>query len=78
MKEEQENEKLKMLKIKFKTSCKNNNGDKYGEIRRYITGNKIGLDEAIYTLKDEDFFSTDEFEDSIFKYSKPDNPDLLF
>ena len=78
MKEEQGNVKLKMLKIIFKTSCKNNNGDKYEEIRRYITGNKIGLDEAIYTLKDEDFFSKDEFEDSILENSKLDNPDLLF
>lgn len=78
MKEEQGNVKLKMLKKIFKTSCKNNNGDKYEEIRRYIIGNKIGLDEAIYTLKDEYFFSTDEFENSILENSKPDNPDLLF
>lgn len=78
MKEKQGNVKLKMLKIIFKTTCKNTKDDKYGEIRRYITGNKIGLDEAIYTLKDEDFFSTDEFEDSILENSKLDNPDLLF
>ena len=77
MKEEQGNAKLKMLKIIFNTSCKNKD-DKYGEIRRYITENKIGFDEVIDALKDDKFFSIDEFEDNIFKYSKPDNPDLLF
>ena len=56
-----------MLKLIFKTSCETKADDKYRRIRGYIVENKIGLDEAICTLKDDDSFSTDEFEDSIFK-----------
>ena len=78
MKDENSNAKIEMLKLIFKTSCETKADDKYRRIRGYIVENKIGLDEAICTLKDDDSFSTDEFEDSIFKYSKPDNPDLLF
>lgn len=78
MKDENSNAKIEMLKLIFKTSCETKADDKYRRIIGYIVENKIGLDEAICTLKDDDSFSTDEFEDSIFKYSKPDNPDLLF
>ena len=78
MKDERKDSKLRMLKIVFKTISKNYNPDRYGKIIEYLIENKIGLDEAIDTLRHDDFFTIEDFEESILDNSKPNNPDLLF
>ena len=78
MKDERKDSKLRMLKIVFKTISKNYNPDRYGKIIEYLIENKIGLDEAIDTLRNDDFFTIEDFEESILDNSKPNNPDLLF
>lgn len=78
MKDERRDSKLRMLKIVFKTISKNYNPDRYGKIIEYLIENKIGLDEAIDTLRHDDFFTIEDFEESILDNSEPNNPDLLF
>ena len=78
MKDESRDSKLRMLKIVFKTISKNYNPDRYGKIIEYLIENKIGLDEAIDTLRHDDFFTIEDFEESILDNSEPNNPDLLF